>query len=118
MHLTEVILYSFIIMSLFGFALYQAFREVKKGSKSQHHWEKYGAEITMNTRADIKRDIAKLVRPLFKKKTPSKSSKKGLNKNGLIDIRGRDIDLPSNKELREKYVKDEYLKKVKNKLRK
>lgn len=117
MHLTEVILYSFIIMSLFGFALYQAFREVKKGSKSQHHWERYGAEITMNTRADIKRDIAKLVRPLLGKKTPSKSSKKGLNKNGLI-VRGRDIYLPLDKELREKYVKDEYLKKVKNKLRK
>lgn len=119
MHFTEVILYSAIVIILFSFALYQAFKEVKKGDKSPNHYKNLQKHITMNTRKDVQRDISQLVSLIFKKNN-KKKHRSNIDKkyDSLCDMESDGVYFPSNKELRSKYVRNEYLKIVKNKLNK
>lgn len=126
MHFTEVILYSAIVIALFGFALYQAFREVKKGDKSPNHYKNLQKSITMNTRKDVQRDISQLVSLILKKNDKKSSKESGTKTNRptkknydlLCDMESDGVYFPSNKQLRGKYVSEEYLNKIKNKLKK
>lgn len=126
MHFTEVILYSAIVIALFGFALYQAFREVKKGDKSPSHYKNLQKGISMNTRKDVQKDMSQLV-SLILKKSDKKSYKGARDKTTrltkknydlLCDMESDGVYFPSNKQLREKYVREEYLNKIKNRLKK
>lgn len=133
MHYTEILSYTVVIIAFFGFALYQAHKEIKRGENSLSHYTKSKPGISWNSREDIRESLIRLIKKKSKEKTKTASERHKLNKQvndivyeTLCDMESDGVYFPNNQILRaqpydkpdayNKYVSEEYLNTIKKKL--
>lgn len=120
MQILEILLYSAIVISLFGFVFYQVFLEVKNGDKDSTHFKNYQPDFSMISKKEVKDNLNNLIGYVLKRKKKSTSDKniKKIVYETLCDMESGGVYFPKNKRFKGKYVNEEYLNKIKNKLQK
>lgn len=133
MHYIEILLYTVIIITFFGFALYQVYKEIKRGENSLSYNTKSKYGISWDIREDIRKSLIRLIKKNYKEKTKTASERYKLNKqvNGIVyetlcDMENDGVYFPNNQMLRaqpydkpnahNKYVSEQYLNTIKKKL--
>lgn len=120
MQILEILLYSVIVITLFGFALYHVFLEVKKTDKSSYQFKNYQPDFSIISKKEVKEDLNHLIGYVLKRKKKSTSNKniKKVVYETLCDMESDGVYFPKNKSIKGKYVSEEYLNKIKTKLQK
>lgn len=141
MHYIEILSYTSVIISFFGFALYAAYKEIKRGESSLNHYTKSKPGISWNSREDVLDSLIRLINKKKRKEKTGGASERHiiqipielLNKQvndivyeTLCDMESDGVYFPNNQILRSqpydngdapnKYVSEQYLNTIKKKL--